>query len=264
MKNTRFKLAFALALSIILGLTVSRWGHSFSFGDGGEVDFRKIDLISPVGGDVLGAGTTQSINWQVSSKIDYLTIEYSVNNGDDWIVVVKSLRVDSPADYYRWQVPCNLSDTAKIKLTDTYGPDYDTSLEPFSIVDATPPSIKLAVLKNSLSPANGEMLNVGLSFAVEDNCDPNPEIFLKITSDEPTTTNGDSAFAPDARVSGGKQVLLRAERSGDGDGRVYVIALTAADASGNSSAATVAVRVNLTKDREATDTGQFYDATSVN
>lgn len=263
MKSTRFRLASALALSIILGLAVSSEVHSFSFGDGGDVDFRPIQLISPIGGDVLPAGTTQRINWQVSSKIDYLTIEYSVNNGDSWILVVKSLKVDSPADYYRWQVPCNLSDTAKIRLTDAYGPDYDTSLEPFSIVDATPPAIKLSVLKNSLWPANGEMVNVGLSFAAEDNCDPNPEIFLRITSDEPSSTNGGGAFAPDARVSEEKQVLLRAERSGNGDGRVYVIALTAVDFSGNSSAATVAVRVNLTKDQDASDTGQFYEATSV-
>ena len=38
-------------------------------------------------------------------------------------------------------------------------------------------------------------------------------------------------------------VQLRAERSGTGDGRVYTITITASDASGNQSTATVDVRV---------------------
>ena len=187
-----------------------------------------------------------------------------MNNGDDWIVVIKSLKVDSPADYYRWQVPCTFSDTAKIRLTDAYGPDYDTSLEPFSIVDATPPSIKLSLLRNSVWPANGEMVNVGFSFAVEDNCDSSPRVFIQITSDEPTTPAGDSGSAPDAKIIEGQGVLLRAERAEAGDGRVYVIGLTATDSSGNSSSASLAVKVNLTTDQGASDSGQFYDATSTN
>jgi hypothetical protein len=264
MKSSLSKLALALALSITLGLVLSRWVHSFSFGDGGDADFRKIYLISPVGGYILRAGTNHTIDWQVSSNIDYLTIEYSLNNGDDWIVVIKSLKVDSPADYYRWQVPCTFSDTAKIRLTDAYGPDYDTSLEPFSIVDATPPFIKLSLLRNSVWPANGEMVDVGFAFSVSDNCDPTPHVFIKVTSDEPTTGGRVSELEADGKIATGNKIFLRAASSEEGDGRVYVITVTAADTSGNRASSNVAVKVNEALGKEAVDSGQHFDPTATN
>ena len=118
MKNRYSRLALALAVFIVLGVGAKRGAHSSGFGDGGgDIDFRKVHLITPSGGETVLAGTIQRIDWQVSAQVEYLRIEYSVNNGEDWIEIEKSLRIESPADYYRWQVPCALTDSAKVRLT---------------------------------------------------------------------------------------------------------------------------------------------------
>ena len=164
-------------------------------------------------------------------------------------------------------VPCNLSATAKVRISNAFGTDYDVSFSPFSIVDATAPIIELSLQKKELWPPNGEMVDVGFSFSVKDNCDPRPHAFIKITSDEPATEGHgglSSPYQPEAKILNGNRVWLRAQRSEDGNGRVYVIVLTAIDASNNSSAAAVAVKVNLVRDEESIDDGQSYDATAVN
>lgn len=234
--------------------------------DGSDFDPYPIQLISPGGGEKFLAATKQRIAFTTTNKIRYVRIEYSLDNGESWKRIVNSRIVDSPADYYVWEVPCTLSNSAKVRVSDPYGPDYDLSLEPFSIVDGTPPSVELSLAKNSLWPPNGEMVDVGVSFTVRDNCDPNPHIFLEITSDEPPGSakgHGGSQIAPDATITADRRVLLRAERSEDGDGRVYVLTLTARDRSGNAVAATSEVKVNVSQDREAVDSGQFYDATLI-
>ena len=61
----------------------------------------------------------------------------------------------------------------------------------------------------------------------------------KIMQDEPTDTTGDGAFSPDANGIGTADALLRAERMGSGDGRVYRISFTATDALGGSCTGSV-------------------------
>jgi hypothetical protein len=94
-----------------------------------------------------------------------------------------------------------------------------------------------------------------------------------VTSDEATATDkgaGGATHSPDATVtcnsSGACAVQLRAERSGDKDGRVYVITTTATDDSGNGSSASCKVVVDHDQGKggAAVDSGQKYDATNVN
>jgi hypothetical protein len=229
--------------------------------DGSDYDPYPIQLISPGGGEKFLASSKQKIFFTSTNKIRYVRIEYSVDNGESWKRIVNSRIIDRPADYYVWEVPCTLSNSAKVRVSDPYGPDYDVSLEPFSIVDGTPPSVELSLVKNTLWPANGEMVDVGLSFMVRDNCDPNPRVFLEVTSDEPPGSakgHGGSQAALDATIMADRRVLLRAKRAEDGDGRVYVLTLTARDSSGNAVAATRQVKVNLSQEMEAVDSGQFY------
>jgi hypothetical protein len=49
------------------------------------------------------------------------------------------------------------------------------------------------------------------------------------------TPTGDGNFSPDAKNIAPVTLRLRAERKGDADGRVYLIIVTATDASGNVS-----------------------------
>ncbi|UCF08232.1 MAG: hypothetical protein JSW28_00640, partial [Thermoplasmata archaeon] len=92
---------------------------------------------------------------------------------------------------------------------------------------------------------------------------------ISITSDEPTATAkgaGGANHAPDAYGVGTDTASIRAERSGKGNGRVYVITFAAEDGRGGETIGTVAVFVPLSrwKDKyDVIDDGQYYDATVV-
>ena len=71
----------------------------------------------------------------------------------------------------------------------------------------------------------------------------------------------DGDTSPDAVIQG-STVLLRAERSAKGNGRVYRINFTATDAQGGSCSGSVIVFVpHDRKDQTAVDDGQNFDST---
>ena len=85
-------------------------------------------------------------------------------------------------------------------------------------------------------------------------------IIDKVTQDEPTHGLGGGDTAIDAVINGDGTVLLRAERLGSGDGRVYRIYFTAAD--GESSASgVVVVTVPQSVTKPAIDSGGDFDST---
>jgi len=81
-----------------------------------------------------------------------------------------------------------------------------------------------------------------------------------ITQDEPVKAEADGHTYPDAMIANGN-ALVRAERSGKGNGRVYVISFTAMDHLGASCQGSVAVCVPHDQ-HQATcfDDGQNYDS----
>jgi hypothetical protein len=89
----------------------------------------------------------------------------------------------------------------------------------------------------------------------------------KITSDEATTAGGKKQ-APDAEPSciGTDTAKIRAERNGNGNGRVYEITFMATDSMGAQTEGFVKVCVphDQGKGSACIDDGQLYDATQVN
>jgi len=106
-----------------------------------------------------------------------------------------------------------------------------------TVVDTTPPAI--AGVKPSVDaiwPPNKQMIGVTLTVAVSDAADATPVCTVTgVSSNEPEP--GDSA------ITGSLTVSLRADRNGNGAGRVYTIAVRCVDASGNASSATATVSV---------------------
>ena len=49
----------------------------------------SIDRLPPNGGENLLAGTNDEIRWTTTGDIDFVKIEYSNNNGIDWIEIVR-------------------------------------------------------------------------------------------------------------------------------------------------------------------------------
>ena len=130
-------------------------------------------------------------------------------------------------------------------------------------MDQTAPAIEVSLKQAHIWPPDGEMVDVGFSYSVSDNCDASPLVFINVTSDEPSTGRSGSTSEPDAKILEGNRVFLRAQRSDPGDGRVYVITLTATDASNDSASVHATVRVNLTPGKKAIDSRQHHVATSI-
>lgn len=140
-------------------------------------------------------------------------------------------------------------------------------------VDPEPPTVSCNVAEDRLWPANHEMVDVGFSFDAFDGCTGEPELRVRVTSDERTASAdgaGQSSPSPDAEILHGLDgeilgIRLRAERSSSGNGRVYQIHVEATDACGHfaRSSCTVAVPKNGGHS-PVVDDGQFHDATAVN
>jgi len=83
-----------------------------------------------------------------------------------------------------------------------------------------------------------------------------------VTQDEPVNGSGDGDTSPDA-VAHGSRALLRAERSGGGNGRVYQVHFAATDAEGQTCTGVVTVGVphSMRPGSSPIDDGQLYDST---
>ncbi len=112
-----------------------------------------------------------------------------------------------------------------------------------------------------LWPPDHKLEPVSLGGAVDPDGDPVTLAVTLVTQDEPVDGVDDGATAPDAQLGpASDQVLVRAERNGAGDGRVYRVAFTATDTGGASCHGVVTVGVPLVRDGAVTDSGGVYDS----
>jgi len=135
--------------------------------------------------------------------------------------------------------------THEVQLTVQAGAESGTDSVLVTVVDVTPPEIlSIRPSRDSLWPPNHKLVAVDLEVEVRDNCDEAPECeIVEIESDEPEDGRGDGHTSPDSMTTGPLSTLLRAERSGSGDGRVYTLRVRCRDRNGNVSRSRTTVRV---------------------
>lgn len=126
-----------------------------------------------------------------------------------------------------------------------------------------PPACELAQPSVSeLWPPNHKMHSIGIVGVTDpENADVQITI-LQVTQDEPVEGLGDGDTAPDAVIQG-NTALIRAERAGGGNGRVYVIHFQADDGVGGLCTGSVRVYVPHSKGKNAlpcVDDGQLYSS----
>ena len=84
-----------------------------------ELDIRLsstyLRLVYPNGGESIYAGSEEHIFWQ-SVGIDSVRIEFSINGGRDWMLIVEE--TDASTGSFAWDVPDIPSSDYRIKITD--------------------------------------------------------------------------------------------------------------------------------------------------
>jgi hypothetical protein len=127
-----------------------------------------------------------------------------------------------------------------LRTTDDDGGTNDDVVA-VNIRDTQAPAIAMVISPTTLWPPNHAMHVVARGVSASDVCDPAPVLRFIVASDEPDNGLGDGDTAPDWAVQTATvsvaDLLVRAERSGLGDGRVYTIAASATDRAGNTSSA---------------------------
>jgi hypothetical protein len=113
--------------------------------------------------------------------------------------------------------------------------------------DTSPPGFKtLTASSGMLWPPNHRMVPVSVTAEAVDLLDPAPTVrIVSVSSNEPVDGPEGGRTSPDWVITGNLTVELRAERSENGTGRVYTIAVEARDASGNTTIQSVEVKVPI-------------------
>jgi hypothetical protein len=141
------------------------------------------------------------------------------------------------------------------------GANVDRQL-PTRIRFSDPPNCGTAVVSPaSLFPPNHKLNSVVIQGVVSFTGAPAAVRFSHVTQDEPVDGPG-QGNSPDAIIGGGGTTLqLRAERAGQGDGRVYHVEFVATDAIGSECRGEVTVCVPHSKNSSCVDGGDLFDST---
>ena len=142
----------------------------------------------------------------------------------------------------------SLANTATVG-SDTADPDTANNTATLSVaVSNTAPTLTgVSASRTQLLLPLHQMVPVTINFTAADSCGP-VTTTLSITSDEPVTApllqQGLAGLtSPDWQIVDAQHVLLRAERSIRGDGRVYTISIHAMDTAGGTTTQSVTVTV---------------------
>jgi len=114
------------------------WGHT-----------QSLNLTAPNGGEVWLGGTTHTISWTYTN-VDNIKIEYSLNNGLNWTLIIASYPTSALS--YTWTVPCIGSNQVKVRITNTLQFTQDESNGVFTIPE---PTVDITY------PAGGEEFQTG-------------------------------------------------------------------------------------------------------
>jgi len=150
--------------------------------------------------------------------------------------------------------------TATLTVTDSSGKSTSTSTEITPVSNSAPVCSAVTATPATVEDAGGRDVFslITLSGATDADGDTLTYHIDGVTQDEPVTGAGDST-TPDAQLTAAgansRQVRVRAERSPQGDGRVYRIAYTVSDGKGGSCSDGEKVAVPRKKGQTAVDGG---------
>jgi photosystem II stability/assembly factor-like uncharacterized protein len=120
-----------------------------------SINLPVVNVTSPNGGEYWRNSTTQNITW-LSNNVSNVKIEYSTDNGTNWLLIISSFP-DSSKNF-NWLIPNTPSTNCKLRITDVANSNFsDTSDNKFTIYN---PNLKVN------SPNGGETWTAKYSFPI--------------------------------------------------------------------------------------------------
>ncbi len=119
----------------------------------------------------------------------------------------------------------------------------NTCMATVTVQDTTPPEMTIRANRRVLWPPNHKMVFVRTFVDVTDECCEPTYRLISVTSNEPDNGKGDGNTDGDIVILGRNRFLLRSERAGGGDGRVYTIRYRARDCEDNRTNGAIRIRV---------------------
>ena len=133
-----------------------------------------------------------------------------------------------------------------VLVTGGFGGETErASAEVFSSENRPPDCSGVVFDRVLLWPPNHRMVGIEASGTDPDPGDAATVVIDHITQDEPIAGSGAGATSPDASRTGTNRFFVRAERDGDGDGRIYQVHFVATDTRGASCAGIGSVGVPI-------------------
>jgi hypothetical protein len=116
----------------------------------------KLTLLFPNGGETLVGGQSTTLRWTPDPKVDFVTLEYSTNNGGEWLPIAENI-ADSGS--FLWNIPYASSENCLVRVSDAAdGDPMDISNSVFTISS----EITLRVI----APNGSEQLLAGAVFPI--------------------------------------------------------------------------------------------------
>jgi hypothetical protein len=232
--------------------------------DSVTVDITNVnnDPISDAGSDkTLNENTAVTLNVSGSSDPDGDSLTYAWLQTGGPSVALTGDTTATPGLATPFVSPGGLDLTFELTVDDGYGGTNADSMVIHVQNANDPPLVSAAEPSVScLWPPNHKLEEISI-LGVSDPEDNATITIDSVTQDEPTNGLGDGDTPTDAIINADGTVLLRAERSGKGNGRVYHIHFTAADLEGSASGV-VDVCVPHNRKRAAVDGGELHDSTN--
>lgn len=236
----------------------------------GDFDLRWVSPTGGAGGALVEGGNQHNPNISGSLASFEITEEGS-SNADLWVLDLAADRLqqitDTPSiDETLNDISVIPDGSVNVSWAHNAGTETGTDVYAFSFplsANQAPDCSAVTATPSSLWPPDRSLRPVRVSGATDPDGDPVTLAVTGVTQDEATSGLGRGDLSPDAQLGATPdEALLRAERAGDGDGRVYRVAVTATDPHGAhcSGLATVGVPRDQGDAAVAVDSGGTFDS----
>lgn len=191
--------------------------------------------------EATGPNMTVNLDGSASIDADGDALSYAWTYGGSEISTAVTATADLPVG------------THTFTLTVSDGEDTDADEVVVEVEDTIAPVLTYNQVTSNLWPPNHKMVLVLTGISASDLVNGATEVNVTVTSNEPANGWGDGNTEQDYEIvthsDGTVDVYLRAERSGRGGGRTYTVAMSAADAAGNTAVASVTASVAKSQGR---------------